>query len=92
MPITAQLASRWAATHPTDAIPHYRRFAEEALAGANRGAYRTAAGWLVGLRDLHTRVGTPDAFAVYLTGLREAHRRRRAFLDELRRAGLYALS
>ena len=88
VPITAQLASRRAATHPTDAIPHYRRFAEEALAGANRGAYRTAAGWLVGLRELHARVGTPDAFAVYLTGLREAHRRRRAFLDELRRAGL----
>ena len=37
------------------------------------------------LRDLHTRVGTPDVFAVYLTGLRD-HRRRRAFLDELRRA------
>ena len=88
VPITAQLASRRAATHPADAIPNYRQFAEEALAGANRGAYRAAASWLVGLRDLHTRVGTPDAFAVYLTGLREVHRRRRAFLDELRRAGL----
>jgi uncharacterized Zn finger protein len=88
VPITQQLASRRAATHPAEAIPHYRRFAEEALGGANRGAYRTAAGWLVGLRDLHTRVGTADAFAAYLTGLREAHRRRRAFLEELRRAGL----
>ena len=88
VPITAQLATRRAATHPADVIPHYRRFAEEALGGANRDAYRTAAGWLVGLRDLHTRVGTADAFAVYLAGLREANRRRRAFLDELRRAGL----
>ena len=86
--VTQTLATRRAETHPADAIPHYRRFAEQALGGANRDAYRTAAGWLVGLRDLHTRVGTVDAFAAYLTDLRETHRRRRAFLDELRRAGL----
>ena len=83
--VTQTLATRRAETHPADTIPYYLRYVEDALRGANRNGYRTAARWLVDLRGLHARVGIEAQFAAYLTGLSETHRRRRAFLDELRR-------
>jgi hypothetical protein len=83
-----QLVELRAETHPADAIPYLRGFAEEALRGANREAYRVSVRWLVALRTANERAGTAKGFTAYVAKLREANRRRPAFLDELRKASV----
>jgi uncharacterized Zn finger protein len=81
-----RLVQRRGETHPADAIPYLRRFAEDALRVANRNAYRESVHWLVALRSAYERADTAKDFTVYVDQLREVNRRRPAFLDELRRA------
>jgi tetratricopeptide (TPR) repeat protein len=83
-----QLVELRAKTHPADAIPYLRGFAEEALRGANRAAYQVSVRWLVALRTANERAGTATDFTAYVAKLREANSRRPAFLDELRKARL----
>jgi hypothetical protein len=83
-----ELVERRAESHPADAIPYLRGFVEEALRLANREAYRESARWLVALRTANERAGTAKDFTSYVDKLREANRRRPAFLDELRKASL----
>lgn len=80
------LARRRGQEHPDDAAGVYHRLVEQAIAGKDRQAYREAASLLGELRTLlagHDRLAEFDAA---LEGVRRTHARKKALLDELRRA------
>jgi uncharacterized Zn finger protein len=71
-----RLAERRERDRPTDALAVYQRIADEVLEQADRRAYRSAARILQRARAAAQAAGELDAFAEYVTGLRERYRRR----------------
>lgn len=82
------LVSRRARTDPAEALPYMVAFVDDVLTKADRRNYRIAVSWLTQIRAAHAQLGTDDDFSVLLAEMREQHRRRPTFLDELRRAKL----
>jgi uncharacterized Zn finger protein len=87
-PAWLEAARRRAADHPADVLPGYRALIEQAATRPGRRAYREVADLLRELRAAATRAGELAGYRVLLAELRERHRRRTAFLDELDRAQL----
>ncbi|MGH2947204.1 MAG: hypothetical protein ACRDPC_13270 [Solirubrobacteraceae bacterium] len=73
---------------PADALAVYQRIADEVLERADRRAYRSAGRILQRARAAAQAAGELDAFADYLTRLRERHRRRPALIAILDKANL----
>jgi hypothetical protein len=74
--------------HPADALAVYQRIADEVLEQADRRAYRSAARILQRARAAAEAAGESDAFAGYLTRLREHYRRRPSLIEILDKAKL----
>jgi uncharacterized Zn finger protein len=83
-----RLAERSERDRPADALAVYQRIADEVLEQADRRAYRSAARILQRARKVAQPAGELDAFAEYLTGLRERYRRRPTLIAILDKAGL----
>ncbi len=83
-----RLAEHREPTHPADALAVYQRVADEVLEQADRRAYRSAAQILQRARTAAQAAGDADAFAEYLTRLREQYRRRPSLIEILNKAGL----
>jgi uncharacterized Zn finger protein len=83
-----RLAERRERHRPGDAVAVYQRIADEVLEQADRRAYRSAARILQCARSAAQAAGELDAFAEYLTALRERHRRRPTLMAILDKAGL----
>jgi hypothetical protein len=73
---------------PADALAVYQRIADEVLEHADRRAYRSAARILQRGRTAAQTAGELDAFAEYLTTMRERYRRRPTLIAILDEAGL----
>src|SRR5215208_911181 len=83
-----RLAERRERDRPADALVVYQRIADEVLEQADRRAYRSATRILQRARAAAQAAGELDAFAEYLTGLRERYRRRPTLMEILDKAGL----
>jgi hypothetical protein len=83
-----RLAERREHDRPADALAVYQRIADEVLEQADRRAYRSAARILQRARAAARPAGELDAFAEYLTGVRERYRRRPRLIAILDKAGL----
>jgi hypothetical protein len=83
-----RLARARAAGHPADAIPILTAAAEQRIGYKNRAAYQDAAQLLVEAGTLFVRCDRSTDFRSYLSGLRAAHRPKRALREELDRAKL----
>ena len=83
-----RLAERRERDRPADALAVYRRIADEVLEQADRRAYRSAARILQRARTAAQTASELDAFAEYLTGMRERYRRRPTLIAILDKAGL----
>jgi hypothetical protein len=83
-----RLAKRRERDRPADALAVYERIADEVLEHADRRAYRSAAQILQRARAAAQSAGELDAFAEYLTGLRERYRRRPTLIAILDTADL----
>jgi len=83
-----RLAERSERDRPAEALAVYQRIADEVLERADRRAYHSAARILQRARAAAQPAGELDAFAEYLTGLRERYRRRPTLIAILDKAGL----
>jgi len=83
-----RLAERREPDRPADALAVYRRIADKVLEQADRRAYRSAAWILQRARAAAQAADELDAFADYLTGVRERYRRRPTLIAILDKAGL----
>jgi hypothetical protein len=83
-----RLAERRERDRPADALMVYQRIADEVLEEADRRAYLSAARILQRARATAHAAGEFDAFAEYLTGLRERYRRRPTLIAILDKASL----
>jgi hypothetical protein len=83
-----RLAEHSEGDRPADALAVYQRIADEVLERADRRAYRSAARILQRARAAAQAAGELDAFAEYLTRLREQHRRRPTLIAILDKANL----
>jgi uncharacterized Zn finger protein len=82
------LAEQRAATHPHDAIGVFQRLAEAAIGQGTKGAYQEAAGLAERIQRLHLGTGMPEAFSIWLDGMKARHKRKRNLIAELSRRGL----
>ena len=79
---------------PERAAELYQQMGERALAqfqqgyGNARAAYASAAGYWKRAHELHRTLGSLDEWSEYIGDLRQQNKRRPAFLDELKKAGL----
>ncbi|WP_020574225.1 DUF6880 family protein [Actinopolymorpha alba] len=83
-----RLARERGRTHPADAIPIIQSAAEAAMETKKRATYGDAAALLKEAKSLARRCGQTKEFGAYLIELRATHKRKRALLAELDRAGL----
>ena len=83
-----RLAERRERDRPAEALAVYRRIADEVLEHAERRAYHSAARILQRARAAAQAAGELDAFAEYLTGMRERYRRRPTLIAILDKARL----
>ena len=79
---------------PDQAVELYQQMGLNTMAqtqvryGNARALYREAAGYWKRARQLHRRLGTLDEWSEFIGDQREQNKRRPAFLDELKQAGL----
>ncbi|MBT2417234.1 hypothetical protein J7F01_36385 [Streptomyces sp. ISL-22] len=71
------LADQARPTRPADALSVYLRLAEPLTKETGNTVYEQLVGLLLSIRDCHRRLGTEDEFAVYVTALRAAQKRKR---------------
>ncbi|OKJ61981.1 hypothetical protein AMK27_13800 [Streptomyces sp. CB02009] len=71
------LADRSRPTRPADALAVYLRLAARLTRETGNRAYEQLVSLLLGIRDSHRRLGTPDDFTAYVTDLRAAQKRKR---------------
>ncbi|MFG3041929.1 SWIM zinc finger domain-containing protein [Streptomyces sp. NPDC048330] len=64
-------------TRPAAALAVYRRLAARLSRETGNHAYEQLVSLLLGIRDCHRGLGTPDEFTAYLTDLRAAQKRKR---------------
>jgi uncharacterized Zn finger protein len=73
---------------PADALPVYRRLIEPLKKITGDANYQQIARLLLGARECHQRLGTPEEFADYVTALRAEQKRKRNLMKVLDRHGL----
>ena len=73
---------------PRAALEIYRETAEREVDARSREHYKEACRHLKKVKSLHAALGEPSEWAYYVGVLRERHRTLRAFLEELKAAGL----
>ncbi|MFD3725087.1 SWIM zinc finger domain-containing protein [Streptomyces sp. NPDC058671] len=71
------LADRSRPIRPADALAVYLRLVTPLTRATGNHAYEQLVTLLLGIRDCHHRLGTPDDFTVYITDLRAAQKRKR---------------
>jgi hypothetical protein len=76
------------AERPREALALYCKHAEGLIGMQGRERYREAAGLLRKVKDLYSRLGEAGEWTRNVAALREKYKRQRAFLEELRAAGL----
>ncbi|MER6424091.1 hypothetical protein [Streptomyces sp. NPDC001137] len=82
------LADQARAHRPADALDIYLRLAEPLTKQTGNPVYERLVSLLLSIRDCHRRLGTPDEFAVYVTALRAAHKRKRNLMRLMEKEGL----
>lgn len=83
-PINSDLvADAVAKTHPERTIAIWKQLAEAQIAQTNPRAYEVAAAYLRKLGRLLERQKRADEWRRYVTGLREANKRKRRFVEEI---------
>lgn len=82
------LADQARATRPADALGVYLRLAEPLTKQTGNTVYEQLVGLQLSIRDCHRRLGTEDEFAVYVSALRTAHRRKRNLMRLMDEHGL----
>jgi uncharacterized Zn finger protein len=75
-----KLAKAREAGHPADAIRVYQQSAERAIQVGTSHAYEEAVKYLRRAREVATRLGYPEKFLEYLSGLRERYKRKKKLL------------
>jgi uncharacterized Zn finger protein len=75
-------------TRPHEAIELYQQRAERLMAMRERKYYQEACPFLTKMRVLYQKLGENEAWASYVSTLREQNRNLRALKDELAKAGL----
>jgi Family of unknown function (DUF6880) len=75
-----ELAALREKNHPEDALDIYRAQIEPLVNRRDNQAYEQAAGYVRKARDLMKRLGRDEEFAVYLEGIRKAHKPKRNFM------------
>lgn len=84
--LAIRVAEAAEADYPEKALALYLKETHKLIEARGRENYQQAARYLVRVRDLHERLGRD--WKGYLAGLKDEHRRLRAFQEELSRAGL----
>ncbi|WP_432191446.1 SWIM zinc finger family protein [Streptomyces sp. bgisy027] len=82
------LADQTRATRPADALGVYLRLAEPLTKQTGNTVYEQLVGLQLSIRDCHRRLGTEDEFAVYVTALRTAQKRKRNLMRLMDEHGL----
>ncbi|MGW7364063.1 SWIM zinc finger family protein [Streptomyces sp. NPDC054841] len=82
------LADQARADRPADALGVYLRLVEPLTRQTGNAVYEGLVSLLLGLRDCHRRLGTPDEFTTYVTDLRTTQRRKRNLLRLMDEHGL----
>ncbi|MFH7598160.1 SWIM zinc finger family protein [Streptomyces racemochromogenes] len=82
------LADRSRATRPADALAVYLRLAGRLTRETGNHTYEQLVSLLLGMRDCHRRLGTPDGFTAYVTGLRASQKRKRNLIRLMDEHGL----
>ncbi|MEH0422769.1 SWIM zinc finger family protein [Streptomyces sp. B21-083] len=75
-------------TRPADALGVYLRLAEPLTKQTGNHVYEQLVSLLLGARDCHRRLGTPDEFTAYATALRTVQRRKRNLMRLMEQRGL----
>lgn len=82
------LADQSHPTRPADALAVYRRLAARLTRETGNHAYEQLVSLLLSIRDCHRRLGTPDDFTAYVTGLRAVQKRKRNLMRLMDDSGL----
>ncbi|MGA5066363.1 SWIM zinc finger family protein [Streptomyces exfoliatus] len=82
------LADRSRPTRPADALAVYLRLAVPLTRETGNRAYEQLVSLLLGIRDCHRRLGTPDDFTAYITDLRTTQKRKRNLMRLMDDRGL----
>ncbi|WP_369142197.1 SWIM zinc finger domain-containing protein [Streptomyces sp. R44] len=82
------LADHSRPTRPADALAVYLRLATRLTHETGNRAYQQLVSLLLGIRDCHRRLGTPDDFTAYITDLRAAQKRKRNLMRLMDEYGL----
>ncbi|UUU30902.1 hypothetical protein JIX56_13830 [Streptomyces sp. CA-210063] len=82
------LADQARATRPADALSVYLRLAEPLAKQTGNTVYEQLVGLLLSIRDCHRRLGAEEEFAVYVTALRTAQKRKRNLMRLMDEHGL----
>lgn len=82
------LADRSRSTRPADALNVYLRLASRLTRETGNRAYEQLVSLLLGIRDCHHHLGTPDVGAAYVADLRAAHKRKRNLMRLMEEHGL----
>ncbi|MEU6217013.1 hypothetical protein ABZ845_05740 [Streptomyces sp. NPDC047022] len=82
------LADQARVDRPADALGVYLRLAEPLTKQTGNAIYEQLVSLLLSSRDCHRRLGTEDEFAVYVTALRTAQKRKRNLMRLMDENGL----
>ncbi|MGW1497124.1 SWIM zinc finger family protein [Streptomyces mirabilis] len=82
------LAEQARATRPADALGVYLRLAAPLMQQTGNAVYEQFVSLLLGIRDCHHRLGTPDEFSAYVTALRTTQKRKRNLIRLMEQHGL----
>ncbi|MER5343213.1 hypothetical protein ABT030_23400 [Streptomyces mirabilis] len=82
------LADQACAVRPADALGVYLRLAEPLTQQTGNAVYEQLVSLLLGMRDCHRRLGTPDEFSAYVTALRTTQKRKRNLMRLMEQHGL----
>ncbi|MCW7946602.1 hypothetical protein AAW14_32485 [Streptomyces hygroscopicus] len=82
------LADQARVTRPADALGAYLRLAEPLTKQTGNPVYEQLVSLLLSIRDCHRRLDTPDEFAMYVTALRTAQKRKRNLMRLMDEHGL----
>ncbi|MEU7382420.1 hypothetical protein AB0A91_20985 [Streptomyces sp. NPDC042207] len=82
------LADQARADRPADALGVYLRLAEPLTKQTGNAVYEQLVALQLSIRDCHRRLGTEDEFAVYVTALRTAQKRKRNLMRLMDQHGL----
>jgi uncharacterized Zn finger protein len=82
------LAEQARAARPADALGVYLRLAEPLTQQTGNAVYEQLVSLLLGVRDCHRRLGTPDEFNAYVAALRTTQKRKRNLMRLMEQHGL----